>query len=139
STLQRKVVPLVKWRLKRALDYIEANFEAQITLAELAACAGLSRSYFAAQFRATMGVRPREYLLRRRIAHAQKLLSKEAVALVDVALSVVFKTQQHFTGVFRRFTGETPAKWRAMNYAGTAPWPTSARRGTNLHGAQASG
>jgi AraC-like DNA-binding protein len=103
---------LPKWRLKRAFDFIEEHLSEPVTLAEIAAFAGLSRMYFAAQFRAATGLRPHEYLLRRRIERAQELLSSSCLTLVEVALSVGFQTQAHFTTVFKRFVGETPHQWR---------------------------
>lgn len=109
---------LPKWRLKRALDYIDVHLAEPFTLADLAAFTGLSRMYFAAQFRAATGVRPHEYLLRRRIQRAQELLSRPGLAVVEVALSVGFQTQAHFTTVFKRFVGETPYQWRRQNRQG---------------------
>jgi AraC-like DNA-binding protein len=106
---------LPKWRLKRAFDYIEEHLAEPVTLADVAAFAGLSRMYFAAQFRAATGLRPHEYLLRRRIERAQDLLSTSCLTLVEVALSVGFQTQAHFTTVFKRFVGETPHQWRRQN------------------------
>ncbi|WP_446479861.1 hypothetical protein [Bradyrhizobium vignae] len=47
----RRVRSLQKWRLKRVLEHIEDNLDAKVTLQHLAAVAGLSRMYFAAQFR----------------------------------------------------------------------------------------
>jgi AraC-like DNA-binding protein len=67
--------------------------------------------HFAAQFRAATGLRPHEYLLRRRIERAQELLRREPISLSDVALSVGFQTQAHFTTVFKRFVGRTPHRW----------------------------
>lgn len=109
---------LPKWRLKRALDYIDAHLAEPVTLADIAAFAGLSRMYFAAQFRAATGVRPHEYLLRRRIHRAQELLSTSGLAVVEVALNVGFQTQAHFTTVFKRFVGDTPYQWRRQNRQG---------------------
>jgi AraC family transcriptional regulator len=106
---------LPKWRLKRAFDYIEEHLAEPVTLADVAAYAGLSRMYFAAQFRAATGLRPHEYLLRRRIERAQELLSVSHLTLVEVALSVGFQTQAHFTTVFKRFAGDTPLQWRRQN------------------------
>ena len=103
---------LAKWRLKRAVDFIDANLSEPIGLAEMAASAGLSRMHFAAQFRAATGMRPHEYLLRRRIERAQYMLSVSTFPLVDVAFEVGFKSQSHFTTVFTRFVGETPKGWR---------------------------
>jgi AraC-like DNA-binding protein len=103
---------LPKWRLKRVLNFIEANLAEPLSLERLAACAGLSRMYFAAQFKAATGVRPHEYLIRRRVEFASELLRETTKPLVEIALDVGFQTQAHFTTVFRRLMGETPNRWR---------------------------
>jgi AraC-like DNA-binding protein len=71
--------------------------------------------HFAAQFRAATGFRPHEYLLRRRIQRAEELLRLSTMTLVDIALTVGFQTQAHFTTVFKRFVGDTPYQWRNAN------------------------
>lgn len=109
---RRSRAPLPNWRLRRVEVYIDANIEETVTLADLARVAGLSPMHFAAQFRAATGTRPHEFLLRRRIDHAQAMLADPRAKLVDVALSVGFQTQAHFTTVFKRFVGETPHRWR---------------------------
>jgi AraC family transcriptional regulator len=103
---------LAPWRLKRALDYVESRLDEPVSLAEVAYSAGLTRMHFAAQFRAATGLRPHEYLLRRRIERAQEMLLGSAMSLVDVALSVGFQTQSHFTSVFKRYSGQPPRAWR---------------------------
>jgi AraC family transcriptional regulator len=119
----RAVRSLQNWRLKRVLQYVDKNLSAKITLQEMAAVAGLSRMHFAAQFRAATGVRPHEYLLRRRIERAQELLEQAEVTLVDIALTVGFQTQAHFTTVFKRFVGDTPYQWRSAYLAQFMPLP----------------
>jgi AraC family transcriptional regulator len=109
---KRAVAAFPKWRLMRVLRYIETNIGEPITLANLAATVGLSRMYFAKQFRATTGIRPHEFVLRKRIERAQQLLMATSDALVDIALSVGFQTQAHFTTVFKKITGVTPYQWR---------------------------
>jgi AraC-like DNA-binding protein len=109
---RRRIAPLPKWRLARVVRYIADHIEDPIKLADLARAAGLTRMHFAAQFRATVGVSPHEYLLRQRIARAQALLQDPKQRLVDVALSVGFQAQPHFTTVFRRFVGVSPHRWR---------------------------
>ncbi len=103
---------VVKWRLKRAIDYIEANIDEPISLADIAAAAGLTRMHFAAQFKVSTGLRPHEYLLRRRIERAQEMLLAAELSVVEIALSVGFQTQSHFTTTFARFVGQTPHAWR---------------------------
>src|SRR5262245_40354640 len=58
---------LQKWRLKRVMAFIEENIAETISLADLARASGLSRMYFAACFRIATGMKPHEYILRRRV------------------------------------------------------------------------
>jgi AraC family transcriptional regulator len=110
-----KVNALPKWRLRRVEEYVRARFDHSISLSDLAGVAGLSRMHFAAQFRAATGYRPREYLLQQRIEHAKSLLSNTETPLVEAALAVGFCTQAHFSTVFKRLTGDTPARWRCTS------------------------
>jgi AraC family transcriptional regulator len=103
---------LMKWRLKRAVDFVEERLAEPLSLADIAAAAGLSRMYFAAQFRASTGLRPREYVLRRRVERAQRMLLESDTPIVEIALDVGFQSQAHFTGVFKRFVGQPPHAWR---------------------------
>ena len=115
----RRRCTLPPWRLQRAIAYCEEHLDQAVSLAELAAAAGLSRMHFAAQFKAAVGLRPHEYLLRRRIGRAQALLIRGNARLVDVALSVGFQSQAHFTSVFKRYAGLPPRAWRAAQKEGS--------------------
>ncbi len=135
----RRRTPLQKWRLKRVFVHVDGHLARRITLADMAAAAGLTRMHFAAQFRAAMGMRPHDFVLRRRIDRARELLGDPERTLVDVALSVGFQTQAHFTTVFKRFAGETPHRWRrlapghdAAEYA-VAPDPGVQQGGAEMH------
>ena len=118
SASQTNAGGLPTWRLKRVIDFIESRVENQvnghITLADLARIAGLSRMHFAAQFRKATGLRPHEYLLRRRVEKAKILLATSNSPVAEVALTVGFSSQAHFAGVFKRFVGRTPREWRAI-------------------------
>jgi AraC family transcriptional regulator len=103
---------LPKWRLKRVQEYVNAHLDEALSLADLAAVAGLSRMYFAGQFRAATGYRPHDYLLYQRIESAKSMLSSTDMPLAEVALSVGFQAQAHFSTVFKRLTGQSPARWR---------------------------
>ncbi|WFU26875.1 helix-turn-helix transcriptional regulator [Bradyrhizobium sp. CB1717] len=115
---ERPIQGLQKWRLKRVLDYIDNHFCRKIALADLAAAAGLSRMHFAAQFRTATGCRPHEFILRQRIRRAKDLLRDCEMPIVEIALAVGFQSQAHFTTTFRRFTGNTPSRWRNAAAAG---------------------
>jgi AraC family transcriptional regulator len=103
---------LPKWRMKRLEQYLAANIDKRVSLGDMAATVGLSKMHFAAQFRAATGFRPREYLLFKRIERAKVVMSTTRMPLVEVAFSVGFNAQAHFSTVFKRFTGKTPVQWK---------------------------
>jgi AraC family transcriptional regulator len=111
----RRIQALQKWRLKRVVDYIDDHLADKISLQDLAAVSGLSRMHFASKFRVATGLRPHEFLLRRRIRRAEELLQNGTMTIVEIALNVGFQTQAHFTTVFKRFVGHTPRQWRAAS------------------------
>lgn len=123
SATARNARALQPWRLKRVLDYVDQNLSARLTLQDLATVSGLSRMHFAAQFRAAIGVRPHEYLLQQRIRYAEELLKQATIPLVEVAMSVGFQTQAHFTTVFKRIAGTTPSDWRNRYFLQATPLP----------------
>ena len=47
-----KVSELPRWRLKRAIEFVDANLANSISTSDISAAAGLTRMHFAAQFRA---------------------------------------------------------------------------------------
>jgi AraC family transcriptional regulator len=122
--LQRAARPLPTWRLKRVQAHIGAHLEETLSLSELAAAAGLSPMHFAGQFRAATGYRPHDYLLYQRVERAKSILSSTDTPLVEVALSVGFRVQAHFSTVFKRITGESPGSWRRALLS-ERRWPVS--------------
>ncbi|CAA0090288.1 HTH-type transcriptional activator RhaR [Starkeya nomas] len=110
----RLPAPMVQWRLRRAIDYIEAHLSEPIYLAEVSATAGLSSSHFSAQFRAALGVAPYAYILRRRVTRAQDMLRWHEFSVEDVATALGFSSAAHFVTAFRKVTGMTPGRWREI-------------------------
>jgi AraC-like DNA-binding protein len=108
---------LQAWRLKRVTSFIDQNIDSALSLDCLSQAAGLSRMHFAALFRKATGLRPHDYVVRRRIEIAQRLLSGSQMPIVAIALEVGFQSQAHFTTVFKRVLGITPHRWRQMSEA----------------------
>jgi AraC family transcriptional regulator len=97
----------------RVREYMHANLSERVTLADLARIAEVSRFHFARQFRIRTGESPMGYLLRARIERAKDVLRKDDSATVaDIAATLGFADQSHFTRTFRRFVGTSPTDYR---------------------------
>jgi AraC-like DNA-binding protein len=96
--------------VRRARAYLEERWDAPVTLAELAAHAGLSRFELARTFRAQIGLPPHAFQLDLRIARARSLLAAGDPPAA-VAAACGFCDQAHLTRVFKRGVGVTPARY----------------------------
>jgi AraC family transcriptional regulator len=99
-------------RLRRVKEFISANLETDLNLAEIASVADLSQFHFARSFRKSTGMTPQQFVMQQRIERAKELLTKEDLPIVEVSLLTGFKNQSHFTSLFRKFTRLTPKTWR---------------------------
>lgn len=117
AAIERLNGGLSGYKLQRVRDYIEANLDDDIALADLSAIAGLSQFHFARSFRKSTGLTPQQFLMQRRIERAKLLLANDKLPLVEVGLMTGFKNQSHFTTLFRKFTSLTPKTWRDMKLA----------------------
>ncbi len=99
-------------RLRRVLEYIDANVGRNITLAELACVASMSLYYFAVLFRQSTGVSPHQYVLNQRVERGKELLRDPKMSVLEVSISVGFEHQNNFARAFRRVIGVSPTQFR---------------------------
>ena len=99
-------------QMQRIREYVEANLDTDIRLDRLAELCGRSTEYFVRLFKATNGISPYQYVLNVRVERARTLLGDETRSIADIALACGFSHQEHFTRMFRRFTGVTPGRYR---------------------------
>jgi AraC family transcriptional regulator len=99
-------------RLRRVLDYIEANIGDDITLVNLAGIAGYSTFHFARKFTLAMGIPPHRYVSRMRLERAMAELAAGKLPLAEIALNAQFSSQASFTRAFHRATGMTPKAYQ---------------------------
>lgn len=98
--------------IDRALRRLEATPDLPVTLAELAALAGVGRFQLLRGFARAVGTTPHAYLVQRRVALARRLLS-EGETPAAAAVRAGFADQSHMTRAFVRQLGVTPARYRA--------------------------
>jgi AraC-like DNA-binding protein len=95
--------------VRRAREYIDAHYDADVSLSELAALVDLSTFYFARAFQKDVGLPPHAYLETVRIKCARELLLR-GVPITDVSAAVGYGDQSHFTHRFKRLLGMTPGQ-----------------------------
>ena len=117
AVIERLNGGLSGYKFQRVRDFIEANLDTDLGLAELAAVADLSQFHFARAFRKTTGMTPQHYLMDRRIERAKEMLATNDLPIIEISLATGFKNQSHFTTLFRKFTNLTPKTWRDLKHA----------------------
>src|SRR5688572_12385508 len=105
--------------LARVLQVIDQRFHEPLRVEDLGRHACLSPFHFARMFKISVGQAPHAYLTAKRMEHARQLLAETNVAIADVARRVGFRTQAHFSGVFRKQVGVTPGQYRRHNRPAT--------------------
>ncbi len=109
---RRGAAALTRRKLSRVQELMESRLDAALTLRELAAEVGYSRSHFLRAFREATGVTPHRYLLNRRIERARRLLREAEMSIAQVASLCGFSSQAHLTLAFRKVCGLTPGEYR---------------------------
>lgn len=99
-------------RLKRALEYINANLAQDIRLDAIAKELGLSPSHFAHEFRNSTNQTPYQYLLDQRITRAKNLLKMTDLPVQYISGAAGFGSPVNFVRAFRQRVGITPEAWR---------------------------
>jgi AraC family transcriptional regulator len=105
-------------RLLRGKDYMDSFFGARVHLEEVAAKACLSPFHFHRLFREVFRETPNQYLQRKRLAYAKRMLERGEHSITDVCLEVGFESITSFSGLFRRNFGCSPREYRSRSLAG---------------------
>ena len=98
------------------LDYIDSHFNEKLTLEILARNLNLNPCYLATLFKKETGENFGKYLMQIRIQTAAALLTKTDYSYAQIAYSLAFCSQSHFTKTFHKHTGYTPKQYRMKFY-----------------------
>ena len=95
-----------------AKQYMDENFDQGITVSDAAAYVFLSQGYFTRAFRDDTGISPMNYLMKKRIEKACKLLQNNEIKVSAISLQSGFSSPQRFNVAFRKQMGMTPMDYR---------------------------
>ncbi len=100
--------------LNIAKEYIDNNYDKDLTLTQVAKYIYLSDSYFAHSFKDKFGISPKSYILKVRIEAAKEYLKNTDTKVAEVAKIVGFSSQQRFNDIFKKHENITPLNYRQM-------------------------
>ena len=100
--------------IEQALEYINNNLSAVLTLEKLASMANFNTIYFHKLFKASTGKTLHEYVENQRLKKAINMLISTDMTLTEIAYECGFSSQSYFNYAFKRRMGTTPRGYAEM-------------------------
>lgn len=94
------------------ISYVEAHLNEKLDLDTIADAVCYSKYHLHRMFTDTVGITPNDYIQRRQLTEAAKLLVFSEKPLIEVALTAGYESQQAFTSIFKSMYKQTPLKYR---------------------------
>ena len=101
-----------KNRIQLAINYINDNYNQNITIEQLAQISNLSKFHFSRLFKKYLGVSPYQYLANKRIENAKMYLKNSHLSVTEIAFEVGFSNLSTFARLFTKVTGISPTSFR---------------------------
>lgn len=106
--------------IRKAVAYIEANYNQKIHISDVARHVGLNRSYLFTLFKENMNQSPQDFLTQLRIKKACDFFRNPQATVASVADSLGYEPRA-LTRLFKQITGYTPSQYRRMLQESDAP------------------
>lgn len=100
--------------LARVRELVNDRFAERLSLADVAASAGVHPIHLATTFHRVFGMTFGAYLRSVRVEHARRALIASDKTVAEIALACGFFDQSHLSRVFRETTGSSPARYRLL-------------------------
>lgn len=115
NAVSKKGTPQTKCsdELMKVMDYINCNFESDISLEKLSHVGHMSPNYLCAVFKQMNGMTIWEYILIRRIDEAKRLLRSSNESILSIQFSCGYRSSSNFNKAFKRLVGMSPSEYRA--------------------------
>ena len=98
--------------IKKAKEYIDANFDHDIAIITIANHVGISSAYLQRLFSKQVGMTITDYIINKRIHKSTLLLRYTDAMIIDIAMDVGFNSRQHFTYTFKKLMNISPQQFR---------------------------
>ena len=98
--------------VSETINYINMNFESELTNTNIAKTVGYHPYYLNRLFIKHTGQSIHRYVLTRRIEEAKRLLLNSTLTLSDISERVGFNSTSHFSSYFKQMAGISPHQYR---------------------------
>ena len=98
--------------VERAKEYVAEHIDEQIRVVQIGEALGINENYLAGLFHKYEGITLQHYIRKEKIHRAKELLLYSSYSCSEIAAILCFSTQSHFSSIFKREVGMTPAKYR---------------------------
>ena len=105
---------VISIHIRKCIDYIYDNLQEKLTLRSMAEYLQIDPTYLSKLFSKEVGISFREFIINARVGAAKSMLAYSDFSFSEVSLSLGFSSQSAFTDTFKRLTGMTPGKYRAL-------------------------
>jgi AraC family transcriptional regulator len=112
---------LSTWQVRCLRGYIAAHLHTSIRTADLARVAQVGPFRLKRAFKESFGCTPHQYVIRRRVERAQRLISMTDDSLAQIATECGFVGHSHLSHLFYRIVGEGPGAWRRAQARQASP------------------
>lgn len=109
-------------RIARATDFILSNYEAPLDLKSMAEVACLEKHHFLKLFSMVHGITPFEFLRRKRLAVALRLLRHSTRSHGDIARLAGLGTRHTLLRALKEFTGNSPQEYKRVANLEASGW-----------------
>lgn len=99
--------------IENALEYIESNLKADLTLTDLAQAAGYSEYHFLRVFKEVTHLTPADYIRKRRLSEIAREMDISGRPISDIAFEYGFNSKENFTRAFKAEHHVLPTEYKA--------------------------
>lgn len=111
----KKTSNLQEFYVREAINYIEKNYNADISVEDIAKWCNLDRSYFGKIFKNSMKTTPQEFLIKYRLSKACEMLKDDDISIKEIAELTGYPNQFYFSRAFKEIYTMSPRQWRNQN------------------------
>jgi two-component system, response regulator YesN len=95
-------------RISKAIDYVNLNFDSQLSLSLIADIIDINPSHLSRQFKKETNMTVTEFINRKRVEEAKFLIEQSNNSITEISMMVGFESHNYFYAVFKQITGLTP-------------------------------